>query len=359
MVKILDRYLTVEVLGPFFLGIVGFVLVMTVDLLFTFVDLIINKGVPLLSVVKLLIFKLPAILILTYPVATLFGVAMAIGRLAHDNEISALRTSGISFFRIAVPIIVISLIISGISYFTNEKLVPIANRESSKIIRQIVTRHPLPDIRQNVFFKDAYNRYFYVRKMDTKDKTLQDIMVYELYSGKLPQVITAKSAKLDDLLLTLSSGVIHKFDKKGRLEYEATFKEMDLNLAESPITVGEQKTAQEMDIQELKSKIESFKKGGISTKSLQTDLYMKYSVPLTCFVFALIGIPLALPGIRGARGWGMILTIVLMFTFYVFASVFRSLGRGGILTPMLAAWMPQMLFAALGVILLFREGHYK
>ncbi|MFA4967059.1 MAG: LptF/LptG family permease [Candidatus Margulisiibacteriota bacterium] len=353
--KILDRYLLNEVISPFLLGIVAFVMVMTVDLLFTFVDLIINKGIPLGAVAQLLLFKLPSIMVLTFPVATLFGIAMCLGRLSKDNELIALRTSGISFGRIAMPIVVISLLISLLSFVTNEKIVPYSNHLSEKIIRMIIMKQPLPDIRENVFFKDPYNRYFYVQKLDARTKTLENIMIYELAGERLPRVMTAKSAKLDSLVLHLSSGVIHKFDDNGRLAYEANFSDMTLNLKEDPLTMADQKTPQEMNSGELGAQIKSFEKIGVSTNSLLTDFFMKYSVPLTPFIFALIGIPLALPGLKSGRTWGIILTIVIMFTFYVFASVFRSLGRGGLVHPFLAAWFPQLLFGTLGIGLLVHE----
>lgn len=354
--KILDRYLSAEFLAPFFLGILGFVMVMTVDLLFTFVDLIINRGIPFVAVLQLLLFKLPSILILTFPVATLFGVAMALGRLSHDHEIAALRTSGVPFFRLALPFLALGLCISLVSFFTNEKVVPWANRASQKIVRQIIQRQPLPEIRQNVFFKDAYNRHFYIEKLDAKTNTLVNIMIYELQGGELPRVITAKNASLNDLTVKLNSGMVHKFDREGRLEYEASFENMMLNLKENPVTMAETQSPEEMDSQQLKNKINLLEKGGVSSRSLKTDLYMKYSVPLTCLVFALIGLPLSLPGLRGGRTWGVILTIVVMFTFYVFASVFRSLGRGGVLIPSMAAWTPQLIFGILGAILLYQEG---
>jgi len=353
--KILDRYLTGEVLFPFLIGILGFILVMIVDLLFTFVDLIINRGVPLGVVVQLLFFKLPSMLILTFPVATLFGIAMCLGRLSHDHELSALRTSGIPLLRIAAPLLVTAFLVSCLSFFINEKIVPFANHQSEKIIRQLIMKQPLPEIREDIFFKDAYNRYFYIKKMDTKTKTLENIMVYELAGEELPQVLTAKSARLQDLALTLYDGTIHKFDEKGHLSYEATFSQMKLNLEENPITLADQKTPQEMNSSELKNQISQLKKGGISIHALLTDFYLKYSIPLTSFIFALIGIPLSIPGIRSSRTCGMVLTIVIMFTFYVFASVFRSLGRGGILPPLLAAWTPPLIFAILGIGLLIRE----
>ena len=335
-------------------------MVMTVDLLFTFVDLIINKGIPLIAILQLLMYKLPSILILTFPVATLFGVAMAMGRLSKDNEIAALRTSGISFMRISLPIIIISIIVSGISFFTNEKIVPYANQQSQKIIREIILKQPLPDIKENVFFKDAYNRHYYVQKINYKTKVLENVMVYEIVGGEnLPRVVTAQTAKIDELKLTLTSGLIHKFDNSGQLAYEATFEAMEFHLNEDPMFASDQKTTEEMNTAELGGQIQALQKSGVSTVSLQTDLLMKYSIPLTSVIFAIIGLTLSLPGMRSGRTWGMVMTIVIMFTFYVFASVFRSLGRGAILHPFLAAWTPQILFGILGMILLFKEARYK
>jgi len=358
-VKLLDRYISLEMLGPFFLGILGFVLVMIVDLLFTFVDLIINRGVPFFSVIQLLLYKLPYIMIMTFPVATLFGVAMALGRLSKDSELAALRTSGISFYRIISPIIILSMIISIVAFFINEKIVPYANQRSEQIVKEIIHRRPLPDIKSDVFFKDPHQRYFYVRKMDPKKNLLEGIMVYELGQNTLPRTITADRGTLEGLTLHLQKGIIHKFDSDGRLEYEALFNKMKVNLLENPLTFGKTKTAQEMSSSELRKQIGSFERSGVKTHQLKTDLFLKYSIPLTSLVFALIGIPLCLPGIKSSRTWGMVLTIVIMFTFYVFASVFRSLGRGAVLNPALAAWIPSLSIALIGILLIVKEGNTR
>ncbi len=357
--KLLDRYLGQEMLGPFFLGIVGFVMVMIVDLLFTFVDLIINRGIPFTAVLELLIYKLPSIMIMTFPVAVLFGVAMAIGRLSKDSELAAFRTSGISFFRIIAPLLTLSIIISAASFFINEKIVPYANQRSEQIVREIIYRQPIPEVKSDVFFKDPHGRYFYVKKMDAKTKTLEGIMVYELSPASLPRTIIAESGTIEGLTLHLTKGIIHKFESSGKMEYEAVFANMKLNLLENPLSLGASKSAQEMSSQELAAQVKSFEKSGVKTHELKTDLYLKYSIPLTPFVFALIGIPLCLPGIKSSRTLGMVLTIVIMFTFYVFASVFRSLGRGAILPPLLAAWIPAMTVAVLGAALIIKEGNTK
>ncbi len=357
--KIVDRYVVFEMLGPFLIGVVGFVLVLAVDLLFTMADLIINKGVPLWAMVKLLAYKLPAIMVLTFPVSTLFAVAMALGRMSKDNEIVALRTSGVSLFRISVPILVIGLLVSVASYFTNERLVPHANHVSSNIIRQIIYKQPLPEVKQNVFFKDAHNRFYYAKRVDMKNKTMDNVMIYEVTQDEYPRVILADKAAFSGRIWKLDQGIIHNYDKNGFLKYEAAFTNMKLNVSEDVLSYSDQKTSQEMNSNELKTMISTLDKGGVNTHGLQTELLMKFSIPFTCFVFALIGIPFSLPNPRSGRTWGMIVTIVFMFTFYVFASVFRSLGKGAILPPAAAAFAPQLTFAVIGGLLLFWEARFK
>jgi lipopolysaccharide export system permease protein len=355
--KVIDRYLVFEMIGPFLIGVVGFVMVLAVDLLFTMADLIINKGVPLWAVLKLLVYKLPSIMVLTFPVSTLFATAMALGRLSKDNEIVALRTSGVTLFRISVPIVILGIVVSLASYFTNEKIVPHANHVASNIIRQIIYKQPLPEVQKNVFFKDAHNRHYYARRVDMNNKTMENIMVYEVTDERFPRVILR--ATFQGRIWDLKNGIIHKYDEKGYLNYEAAFSDMKLNVSEDVLTFSGQKTSSEMNSNELKNMIGMLNKGGVSTHALRTELLMKYSIPATCFVFALIGIPFSLPSPRSGRTWGMVVTIVFMFTFYVFTSVFRSLGKGGILTPVVAAFTPQISFTIIGAALLFWEGQFK
>jgi len=354
--KVIDRYLLFEMFGPFLVGILGFILVLSVDLLFTMADLIINKGVPIWAVLKLLVYKLPALLVMTFPVSTLFSTAMALGRLSEDNEITALRTSGITLFRIAAPILVVGVLVSLLSFATNEKIVPYANYVSDNIIRQVIYKQPLPEVKENVFFKDAQNRFYYARRVDMKSKTMENIVVYEVTDERFPRFILAESATFAGRVWDLKNGVIHKYDEKGHLNYEATFSEMKLNVSEDVLSFTEQKTPQDMDRKELVNMINVLGKGGATTHALLTELYMRYSIPLACFVFALVGIPFSLSSPRSGRTWGMVVTIVFLFTFYVFISVFKSLGKGGIIPPVWAAFTPQASFIIIGFAMLFWEG---
>ena len=113
-----------------------------------------------------------------------------------------------------------------------------------------------------------------------------------------------------------------------------------------------------MNSRELKSLVKMLKEGGVDAKALVTDLYMKISIPVTCIIFALIGIPFSLPGVRAGRSLGMLFCIVLIFTFYVVASVFRSMGHGGIVSPLMAAWLPNIVFGLLGFLLIIKDNYF-
>jgi lipopolysaccharide export system permease protein len=133
---------------------------------------------------------------------------------------------------------------------------------------------------------------------------------------------------------------------------------MDMLVNDNIINFTDQKTSYEMNSHELSQLVGMLKRGGVNAKALLTDLYMKVSVPFTCIIFALIGIPFSLPAVRSGRAIGVVFSIGLIFTFYVIASVFRSFGHGGVLDPFLAAWIPNMFFGAIGVILIVKENYF-
>ena len=108
-----------------------------------------------------------------------------------------------------------------------------------------------------------------------------------------------------------------------------------------------------MSSKELRQQIDILQQAGADTKSFEVDLYMKYSVPFSGLIFVLLGVPLGLRVKRGSKATGIIISIVLVFIYYISVSTIRSFGRGGIIVPVLAAWLPNIIFAILGTILIF------
>jgi len=352
--KILDRYIIKEVMSFVALAVAALTIMLIVRTLFELTDMLINKRVALLYVVKLLVYRLPAFLVLTFPMSLLASSELAIGRLSTDGEITAMRAAGISLRRIVIPFVIAALVISILSFVINDYIVPEANHIYQNIIREIVLKKGPSYIRRNVFFRDAENRYFYVNRFDEKNMIMQDIMVYELTREKSPRTITAKKGKWVNNTWKLENGTIYNYDEKGEITYEMTFVTMDIIVKEDlQKFFKNQRTPQEMNSKELKQQINILQQAGADTKNFEVDLHMKYSVPLSGLIFVLLGVPLGLQVKRGGKSAGIIISIVLIFIYYIFVSTTRSFGRGGMLTPALAAWLPNIIFAILGTILIF------
>lgn len=356
-VKIMDRYIVKELLGPFGLAVCGCVIIGIVDILFTLIELFVNSGVPFLIVLRLLLYKIPAIMVLFFPMAMLFAVMLVLIRMAKDNEITVLRASGINILRILVPFVLVAIFVTSLSYMTNEKLVPWTNHVSNTLIRQAIMKKPPPDIAENVFFKETGDRFFYIKKVDSKTSTMKNLMIYEILPD-YPRVITAKTAKWNKKTWTLLDGSIHKYDSDGIIKYHADFAEMKIHVNRDVHSFyTKQKTPKEMDSTELKKKIKTLDRGGIKTQSLKVELWMKKSMPAASLSFAIIGMSLCIFLVSSGKDWwGVIFSVLIAllsvgFYFFVMA-VFRSFGRGGMIPPFIAAWAPNVLFSTIGIVLI-------
>jgi LPS export ABC transporter permease LptF len=342
--KILDRYIIKEVMSFVALAVAALTIMLIMQTLFELMDMLINKRVAWTYIVKLLAYRLPAFLVVTFPISLLASSELAIGNLSTNGEITAMRAGGISLRRIMIPFITAALAISILAFLINDYIVPEANHISQNIIREIVLKKGPPNIRRNVFFRDAENRYFYINRLDEKNMIMQDIMIYEMTREKFPRMITAKTGKWVVDTWKLENGTIYNYDEEGKITYEMSFVNMDIIVKEDlQKFFKNQRTPQEMSRQ----------LAGADTKNFEVDLYIKYSVPFSGLIFVLLGVPLGLRVKRGSKATGVILSIVLVLLYYVLLSTTRSMGRGGMLIPFLAAWLPNIIFGILGGLIIF------
>ncbi|MCG2791082.1 MAG: LptF/LptG family permease, partial [Actinomycetia bacterium] len=317
--KILDRYIIKEIMSFIALTASTLTIMLIVRTLFYSMDLLINEKVAWLCVVKLLLYRLPAYLVLTFPMSLLASSELAIGRLSTDGEITAMGAAGISLRRIIIPFVAAALVISILSFFINDYIVPEANRAHQNIMRENVLKIGPSYIRRNVFFRDAENRYFYVNRFDEKNMIMQDIMVYEFNRENFSRTITAKKGNWVADTWKLENGTIHNYDEEGGITYEMSFATMDIIVKEDlQKFFKNQRAPQEMNSKELEQQISILQQAGADTKNFEVILHMKYSVPFSGLIFVLLGVPLGLRIKRGSKATGIIISIVLVFVYYVF-----------------------------------------
>ncbi|MFN2341337.1 MAG: LptF/LptG family permease [Halanaerobium sp.] len=352
-IKLMDKYIIKEVAYPFILGVFIITVILIGNYFFQLTDLIIVKKVPVALVLELLVYKIPSVMVETFPIAVLFATMTGIGRLNRENEITALRMGGVSIFRLIIPLLVVGITVSGLTLLLNEQVVPWANHQANNIIRQTILKDAMPDPEEEVFFKGPNGRLFYVESYDQKQGTIDKVVIYNLKNEKFPEVITAQSGTIEENKWILDSGIIHQYNQEGSVIFESKFQEMEIQLTdEMKELYGSQKSSSEMSREELGKRIALFKKSGINVDSLMVDYHLKLAEPLTALIFVLISVPLSLSG-KESRTLNLIFTIVIVFLYYVILSFSRSFGKNYILPPLIAAWLPNLIFFILGVLLLF------
>ncbi|MFW5856015.1 MAG: LptF/LptG family permease [Bacillota bacterium] len=351
--KTIDIYIFKQIVKPFLVGVGIIGVIMLSSFLYQLADLIIVKNIPLIEVLQLLFYQLPEIIVQTFPMAVLFAVISGLGRLSRENEFTALRMGGVSIYRLIIPLLVFGLIVSGMTYMLNEEIVPWSNHKARNIVRVSMLQETNPEIQEDVFFEGPRDRLFYVTEYDEDAGELRRVVIFELPDdGKFPEVITAARGYVGESTWRLEEGFIHSYDRDGYLELESNFGEMEVEITRDVENFfGQQRTPSEMSREELSEEISLFRDSGIDVTSLLVEYHLKLAVPFTPLIFVLLGTPLSL-GNKESRALDIVFTIIVIFLYYLILSLSRSLGRNGMINPLLSAWLPNGIFVVLGVILL-------
>tara|TARA_B100000427_G_scaffold234382_1_gene197436 strand:+ start:180 stop:1295 length:1116 start_codon:yes stop_codon:yes gene_type:complete len=358
---ILDKYLIREFFFPFLLAIFGFALIGIVDILFYVVELSVLSGVSFITTIKLLIYKLPAVMVLFFPMATLFACMLLFVRMAKDNELSVLRTSGVNATRIIVPVVIIGIFISYGSYLFNEAIVPMSNQAADTLIKRELRKSPPPNIAENTVFNDS-DRFFYIKNI--RNNSMENIMVIEK-TFENPRLIIAKEGTWKDFKWTLFDGTLQEFDNDGHLKYSNSFDEMRIHVKQNIRSYyARQKKAKEMDSNELKAKIQSLDESGLSSNYYQIEYHLKRSLPATCLIFVLIGISYCFSFVRtGKDWWGVIIAIcVSVLTvglYFVLLAISRAFAKGGLISPIIGAWSPNAIYGSIASYLIYYQCKYR
>ena len=361
--KILDKHIFSEFWLPFVSGasiITGIWL--GIDKLKVIFKLLAVSGASISKGMIILGLEVPHMLALTLPISVLFACFLAFQKLSTESEIIAFRASGISFRRLMLPVLYLGLITAAFSFTINEFVVPKTSPLAKLVYSLAIYQNPVPENSSeayNYIEKNAYGaikRIFHVRKI--KDKVLHDLMIIEFGKKRLFQVYTAKKARWNAkrggwILFDGKSSSIKKAEQPGQhskhfiSDFQSTF---------IPSTIDPQKILdnvsqlKELSFYDLKKYIDKHKAEFESPKELNsalTSFHNKFAYPLSCVFLAIIGACLGITQRRSLINWGYIGMGAVVFLFYVSQTVFDSIGENGTLSPFLAMWFPNIIFAGI------------
>ncbi len=364
--KIIDRYVGGSVLSTALFGVVVLSLVLVLGKLFKeLLDVIINNpDVPITTVLTFMALALPFSLTFTIPWGFLTALLLVFGRISADNELVALRSSGVSVPRICVPVFILGIALTLLCCWINIEIAPRAERKITATAVDILTRNPAALFRPDEVVDQFPDRRIYVGGK-TGEK-LKNLIVFELNSANEPlQMIHAKEAiitpdaKNARLLLNLHQARYEQRDKEdprniSKIRQGITMDEGDFSLSLEKF-YKEYLTGRRLSSYTL-SELRQFIADGADGKPLEAgvELQKRFSASLACFAFALIAVPLGITTQRKETSVGFALSLVVAFTYFFFIIMADTFRNNAAAHPAILIWIPNVLFITLGAVLFWR-----
>ena len=368
-IPLLDRWLLGELIGPLLFAIAMFtVLALTVGVLVELVRQIAEFNLPVLIAIQVLLQRLPSFLVLSFPMATLFATLLAYGRLSTNSELTALRSVGVTATRMIIPALVLALVMSSLTFLFNDVLVPRSNRAAEVTLRRALGKAISTEKGDNIIYprfgrveepdgssSKGLLQLFYANKF--RDGIMTRVTLLDFSRAGFTQMLLAESAKwnkqeakwefFNGQILTLTpsgSTTSADFDR-----YLYPFSAAPIRIAKLPKDANNMTVAEALQAEQLLQSAGDLK----GARKLQVRIQEKFTFPMACLVFGLIGSSLgAKPNNRTSRGQGFALSIVMILVYYLLAFSFSALGVKGTLPAVLAAWSPVLISLAGGGFLL-------
>ena len=361
--KILRNYILAEFFLPFFFCGVSLIFVMLLGRgLVQMADLIFNKDVELLLVLKLLFYSFPYLLTFIIPISVLVASLLTFGKLSFDNEIMAIRASGVSMIKIVTPLIAAVVLLCLSTFLLSDQVAAASLHAYRRLLTQIGIESPQAALEEGVFIKKFKNFVIFIYEID-KNK-LKGIRIYQPQEGKPTRTIIAERGELvsipemNMIKLKLIRGVSDEPDPKDPAKlYKLNFKTYDLPLSISALKqAGEvSKKPKDMRIRELKNEIERLGKDGIkATYPLSAEIHNKIAIAFSSLAFLLIGIPMGITTRRSEKSISFGISLGLMTLYWLLLIGGKALAQKGLAPPFFALQFSNFLIGSIGIFLFYR-----
>ena len=355
----IDRYVFRELFIPFGLALMALMMILLTQQLLRLAELFISKGVSIATVGKIFAHLLPAFLVIALPISVLIATIIAFSRLTADNEITALKASGMNLFRLSRPVHLLTLGVFTLTLFLSVWAQPWINQSLKSLAQEVIQQEFSLGMQTGVFNKPFSHMMIYIDEMPEPGH-LKGIIIYDSRESSQPVLTVAEEGLIlddpaSDLIgFRLLRGSQHREDVESDRYQWINFDryEFKINLA-AAIPRGTELPGGSSRIRDLKKRLAK------SETLTQTDLsalqehYQTTAFPFSSLIFGLIGIPLGLVMKRGGQMGGLALGISIALLYYILMIVADFLASSGRLHPIISAWFPNAVTGMLALGLIF------
>ncbi len=359
--RILTRYILREVTAHALIGVGIFTFVLFTRDLGRILELVVRASAPLPSVAEIFFFTVPLALTYTLPMSVLVGILIGLSRLAADSEITAMRASGMgvwTFLRVLSIFVVAAWVLAlGNGLY----VAPRAQAALGHLEERLKSSQVSFEIQPRVFYEGFPKYVVYVQDVKSAQGAAvwKGVFMADLSDATNPKITLAKEGIVvsegpDRLHLHLLDGSAHETDAKDPSHYQiSTFQQTDIPIelpsaeskADESLPAGVMRTGA---LWEKAARVDP-----VSARWYLIEFHRRFALPTACLVLALVGIPLGLSSKKSGKSGGFVLTILLVFVYYVVSLVGVSLARQGRVAPWFGAWLADLVFLALALFLLW------
>jgi len=363
-VRIFTRYILREIAGYALLGGVLFTFILFMRYLLQLMELAVRGIATPADIVHLISYLLPSIITFTLPMAVLIGILLGLSRLAADSEITAMRASGIGVLSFLRIVSIMAIICWGVGLFNAVYVAPRAAQALLRFGDQSKSSQVSIVVQPRVFFEGLNNSVLYVQDVvpgPSGSALWKHVFLADLSRRDSPRIISANEAVVvssgaQSLRMDLTDGSRHDTSITKPDEYDiSTF-----HFSELPIQTGQQEEDTNITRRDTPTHALSLRElhalahtgSPADERPYQIELYSRFAGPTACLVLMLVGVPLGLSSRRGGKGSGFVVTLLLVFLYYILSASGIALARQGKMSTLLGVWGANILFAVAGVLLI-------
>jgi lipopolysaccharide export system permease protein len=353
--RLLDQYVVREFLRIFVITTLGFPLFTIAINLADNIDKYLARSLRPRAIALAYVYYLPEQIFFITPAAVLFATVFAVGAFSRHSEITAAKASGVSFHRLAVPLFVLAVLASLLTFALGE-VAPLTNERRAVLLGEKEMRSQ--SARFNFVYRADGGRIYAVRTLSIPDSVMSDVQIEREGTGpEFPGYFLVARRALWSAATgwTLHEGAIRLFLDDST---EIAFRFDSLRqraMTERPLDLlTEPKAPDQMRYAELGHYVRTLERSGSDANKLKVEQALKLAIPVTCIIIALFGAPLGLTGARSGAAYGVAVSLATTIVFLVLVQISKAVGAGGVVPPLVAAWFPNALFGTFGLVLFAR-----
>ncbi len=370
-ITVMDRYIATQLIPPFLFGVGAFSSVgVSIGSGLFLMRKLAEANLPWVIAAKVFILQLPLYIAYALPISVLLGALLTYGRLSSDSEIIALRSCGVSIYRLVMPAFIVSLIVTGITFIFNEAVVPAAQYEARLTLDRALnedrkdfqdTNIIVPEFREvkqeNGEKVSVLSRLFYAEQFD--GEKMKKLTILDRSQAGLNQIVTSESARWNQNENTWDffQGTIYLVAPDGSYRNIMRFDRQQLQLPRTPLDLASKnRDYAEMNIVQAQEQLELIRFSGDEKKirKLMIRIQQKYAIPFACVAFGIVGAALGTRPQRTSKATGFGICVLVILAYYLLMVVGDGLGLSNVLSPWMSAWLPTLTGLGIGVLLLVR-----